>query len=71
MKYHNILLYDQKMGKVWPNPIKIIFRQAPNLKQRLVKSNLKALPFNNQEEVEWGGGVIVDCRFGTKIHCRM
>ena len=30
----------------------MVFRQAPNLKMRLVKSNLKALPFNNLADVE-------------------
>ena len=40
------------MRQVRPNPIKVVFRQAPNLRQRLVKSNLRELPFNNQEDVE-------------------
>ena len=40
------------MRQIRPNPIKVVFRQAPNLRQRLVKSNLRALPFNNQEDVE-------------------
>ena len=50
-KYHHILLSDQKMKKVRPNPPSITFRQAPNLKQRLVKSTLKALPFQNLQDV--------------------
>ena len=40
------------MKKVIPNPLKVVFRQAPNLKQRLVKSSFKALPFTNREDVE-------------------
>ena len=40
------------MRQVRPNPIKVVFRQAPNLRQRLVKSNLRALPYNNLDDVE-------------------
>ena len=39
------------MKTVQPNPPSITFRQAPNLKQRLVKSTLKALPFQNLEDM--------------------
>ena len=43
---------DKKMREVRPNPPSIVFRQAPNLRQRLVKSAFKTLPYQNGEYVE-------------------
>ena len=51
-QFHHILLSDPKMSKVRPKAPTIAFRQAPNLRQRLVKSTLKVLPFENLEDVE-------------------
>ena len=44
---HFILLADKKMAKVFPSPPSVSYRQARNLKQILVRSSLKELPFND------------------------
>ena len=44
---HFILLADKKMAKVFPAPPSVSYRQARNLKQILVRSTLKELPFND------------------------
>ena len=38
------------MVKVFPNPPSVSFRQSRNLKQILVRSSLKELPFNNVDD---------------------
>lgn len=40
------------MSKIRPKPLNVVFRQAPSLKQRLVKSSLKVLPYTNLDDVE-------------------
>jgi hypothetical protein len=42
---HPILLSDSKLKDIYPRPPSVVFRQAPNLKQILVKSVLRELPF--------------------------
>ena len=40
------------MRKIYPKKPSVVFRQAPNLRRKLVKSNFKSLPFPNLEDVE-------------------
>ena len=39
------------MKKIFPKQPSIVYHQAPNLKQRLTKSRLRELPFQNMEDV--------------------
>ena len=52
---HFILLADNKMKKVFPNPPSVSFRQARNLKQILVQSSLKELPFPDASDMATPG----------------
>jgi hypothetical protein len=47
---HFILLADQKMSKLFPHPPSVSYRQARNLKQILVRSSLKELPFRDASD---------------------
>ena len=47
---HFILLADRKMSKVFPNPPSVSYRQARNLKQILVRSSLKELPYRDASD---------------------
>ena len=42
-----ILQSDRKMRNIYKQPPSVVFRQAPNLKQMLVRSSLKQLPYSN------------------------
>ena len=49
---HNILLADRKMAKIFPNPPSVSYRQPKSLKQLMVRSRLKALPYRNCSDLE-------------------
>ena len=49
---HPILLSDSKLKEIYPRPPSVVFRQAPNLKQILVKSVLRELPFADGSDRE-------------------
>ena len=40
------------LNLIVPSKPSVVFRQAPNLRRKLVKSNLRVLPFPNLEDVE-------------------
>ena len=45
-----ILQADRKMGKVFPHPPSVSYRQAKNLKQILVRSSLRELPYDDHSD---------------------
>ena len=47
---HFILLADKKMSKIFPNPPSVSFRQGRNLKQILVRSTLRQLPYSDASD---------------------
>ena len=47
---HFILLADSKMAKVFPTPPSVSYRQPRNLKQILVRSSLKELPYSDTSD---------------------
>ena len=49
---HPILLTDSKLKKIYPRPPSVVYRQAPNLKQILVKSVLRELPYSDCSDRE-------------------
>ena len=49
---HNILLADRKMAKIFPNPPSVSYRQPRSLKQLMVRSRLKALPYRDFSDLE-------------------
>ncbi len=51
---HFILLADRKLAKIFPNPPSVSFRQGRNLKQILVSSSLKQLPYRDLSDIENG-----------------
>ena len=49
---HNILLADRKMAKIFPNPPSVSYRQPRSLKQMMVRSRLKSLPYRDCSDLE-------------------
>ena len=51
-KAHFILLADPQIAQIFPNPPSVSYRQGRNLKQILVSSSLRELPFQDTSDLE-------------------